>query len=166
MRITRPCSPLRKRKFPSFFLRLARRILDPAGCLTRGKGSDNFADEESGEISSDMRKGYRRWLWLGIGAIIIALIFYNLSRSPEWANFRWTRLWTLIAGARPVPLLLALIGVFERTDDTQRTLLARMLRWFALARGKRDCASLGGSLRRERAVLQPSATGIKMRHRR
>ena len=122
MRITRPCSPLRKRKFPSFFLRLARRILDPAGCLTRGKGSDNFADEESGEISSDMRKGYRRWLWLGIGAIIIALIFYNLSRSPEWANFRWTRLWTLIAGARPVPLLLALIGVFA-------TYFVRAARW-------------------------------------
>src|SRR5208337_1427126 len=29
MRIARPCSPLRKREIPSFFLRLASRILDP-----------------------------------------------------------------------------------------------------------------------------------------
>ena len=83
-----------------------------AGCLTLAEGSDSFSDEESGEISSDMRKKYRRWLWLGIGAIIIALIFYNLSRSPEWGNFRWTRLWALLTGASPGPLLLALIAVF------------------------------------------------------
>jgi uncharacterized protein (TIRG00374 family) len=69
-----------------------------------------------------MRKGYGRWLWLGIGAIIIALIFYNLSRSPEWANFRWTRLWALITGARPGLLLLTLFGVFG-------TYFVRALRW-------------------------------------
>ena len=80
--------------------------------MTLAEGSDSFWDEESGEISSDMRKGYRRWLWLGIGAIIIALIFYNLSRSPEWGNFRWTRLWALLTGASPGPLLLALTAVF------------------------------------------------------
>ena len=59
---------------------------------------------------------------MGIGAIIIALIFYNLSRSPEWANFQWTRLWALIIGARPGPLLLTLIAVFA-------TYLVRALRW-------------------------------------
>jgi hypothetical protein len=69
-----------------------------------------------------MRKEHRRWWWVGIGAIIIALIFYNLSRSPEWANFQWTRLWALIAGARPGLLLLALIAVFA-------TYLVRALRW-------------------------------------
>jgi hypothetical protein len=69
-----------------------------------------------------MRKEHRRWLWLGIGAIIIALIFYNLSRSPEWGNFRWSRLWALITGARPGPLLLVLIAVFA-------TYLARAARW-------------------------------------
>jgi uncharacterized protein (TIRG00374 family) len=90
--------------------------------LTLAEGSDSFSDEESGEISSDMRKGYRRWLWLGIGAIIIALIFYNLSRSPEWGNFRWTRLWALLTGASPGPLLLALVAVFA-------TYLVRAWRW-------------------------------------
>ena len=69
-----------------------------------------------------MRKEYRRWLWIGIGAIIIALIFYNLSRSPEWGNFRWTRLWALLTGASPGPLLLALIAVFC-------TYFVRALRW-------------------------------------
>jgi hypothetical protein len=69
-----------------------------------------------------MRKEHRRWWWVGIGAIIIALIFYNLSRSPEWANFQWTRLWALTTGARPGSLLLALIAVFA-------TYLVRALRW-------------------------------------
>jgi hypothetical protein len=69
-----------------------------------------------------MNKGQRRWWWLGAGAVIIALIFYNLSRSPEWANFRWTRLWGLITAARPGLLLLALAGVFG-------TYLVRALRW-------------------------------------
>jgi len=59
-----------------------------------------------------MRKAHRRWLWLSIGAIIIAFIIYNLSRSPEWASFRWSRLWALLTGAKPDPLLLALVGVF------------------------------------------------------
>ena len=90
--------------------------------MTLAEGSDSFADEESGEISSDMGKGYRRWLWLGIGAIIIVLIFYNLSRSPEWGNFRWTRLWALLTGASPAPLLLALIAVFA-------TYFVRAWRW-------------------------------------
>jgi hypothetical protein len=91
-------------------------------CLTRAEGSDSFWDEECGEIASDMRKEHRRWWWLGIGAIIIALIFYNLSRSPEWANFRWTRLWALITGARRALLLLALIAVFS-------TYFVRAARW-------------------------------------
>ena len=59
-----------------------------------------------------MRKTQRRWLWLSIGAIIIALIIYNLGRSPEWASFRWSRLWGLLTGAKPDFLLLALGGVF------------------------------------------------------
>jgi hypothetical protein len=101
---------------------IANDASEPAGCLTLAEGSDNFSDEESGEISSDMRKGYRRWLWLGIGVTIIALIFYNLSRSPEWANFRWTRLWALLTGARPGPLLAVLIAVFA-------TYFVRALRW-------------------------------------
>jgi hypothetical protein len=69
-----------------------------------------------------MRKEHRRWWWLGIGAILIALIFYNLSRSPEWANFRWGRLWASITGASPGLILLTLIAVFG-------SYLFRALRW-------------------------------------
>jgi len=69
-----------------------------------------------------MGKEHRRWWWLGIGAIVLALIIYNLSRSPEWANFRWTRLWALISGARPGLILLTLIAVFG-------SFFFRALRW-------------------------------------
>ena len=68
------------------------------------------------------KKGNRRWWFLAAGTVIIVLIFYNLSRSPEWANFRWERLWALMAGARPGLLLLTLIGVFG-------TYFVRALRW-------------------------------------
>jgi len=59
-----------------------------------------------------MLKDHRRWLWFLIGAILIALIIYHLSRSPDWASFRWSRLWALLTGAKPDLLLLALLGVF------------------------------------------------------
>jgi len=51
-------------------------------------------------------------VWLAAGAVIIVLIFYNLSRSPEWRNFRWDRLWASIVGASPGYLLLAILGVY------------------------------------------------------
>jgi uncharacterized protein (TIRG00374 family) len=66
--------------------------------------------------------GNRRWWFLAAGTVIIALTFYNLSRSPEWANFRWGRLWALMTGARPGLLLLTLVGVFG-------TYFVRALRW-------------------------------------
>jgi hypothetical protein len=69
-----------------------------------------------------MRSNFRRWIWLGIGAGIIGLIFLNLSRSPEWRNFQWARLWGSITGARPDYLLLTLIGVYA-------TYLLRAMRW-------------------------------------
>lgn len=90
--------------------------------MTLMEGSDSFSDEESGENSSKMRKKHRRWWWLGIGASILVFIFYNLSRSPEWSNFRWRRLWALITGANPGLLLLALIAVFA-------TYFVRAVRW-------------------------------------
>ena len=59
-----------------------------------------------------MRKAWGRWVWLAAGAVVIALIFYNLSRSPEWSNFRWDHLWHSIVGASPGYLLLATLGVY------------------------------------------------------
>ena len=59
-----------------------------------------------------MKKAWGRWVWLAVGAVVIALIFYNLSRSPEWRNFQWDRLWRSIVGASPGYLLLAILGVY------------------------------------------------------
>jgi len=69
-----------------------------------------------------MRKEHRRWWWLGIGAIIIALIFYHLSRSPEWGNFRWAHLWALLAGTSRPLLATVLMAIFA-------SYFVRALRW-------------------------------------
>lgn len=69
-----------------------------------------------------MNNALRRWLWLGLGAVVIALIFSNLSRSPEWHNFRWDRLWASIVGARKGLLLISLVGIYA-------TYLVRAIRW-------------------------------------
>ncbi len=69
-----------------------------------------------------MKKAWGRWVWLVAGAVVIALIFYNLSRSPEWSNFRWDRLWGSIVGASPGYLLLATLGVYL-------SFFVRALRW-------------------------------------
>jgi uncharacterized protein (TIRG00374 family) len=69
-----------------------------------------------------MKRGLRRWFWMLGGAIIIVLIFYNLSRSPEWRHFSWDRLWASMMGARPGFLLLALVTVYA-------TYLVRAYRW-------------------------------------
>jgi glycosyltransferase 2 family protein len=59
-----------------------------------------------------MKKISGRWIWLGVGAVVIVLIFYNLSRNPEWSNFRWDRLWRSIIDASPGYLLLAIVLVY------------------------------------------------------
>lgn len=59
-----------------------------------------------------MKKAMGRWVWLAAGLAIIVLIFYNLSRNPEWQNFRWDRLWGSIVGARLSFLFLAIVGVY------------------------------------------------------
>jgi len=69
-----------------------------------------------------MKKDLRRWVWLGVGALVIGLIFYNLSQSPEWRDFRWDRFWSSIVGARPGLLLVALVTVYV-------TYLVRAYRW-------------------------------------
>jgi uncharacterized protein (TIRG00374 family) len=69
-----------------------------------------------------MKKSLRRWLWLGFGAIVIGLVFYNLSRSPEWRNFNWDRFWSSIIDARKGLLVLVLLAVYA-------TYLIRAIRW-------------------------------------
>jgi len=69
-----------------------------------------------------MKKGLRRWLWLGLGAIVLGLIITNLARSPEWRDFRWDRFWVSLTQARPGLLLLALLAVYA-------TYGVRAIRW-------------------------------------
>ena len=69
-----------------------------------------------------MRKRKRRWLGVGIGAAILALVGYNLRHSPTWRNFNWARLWDSVTSARP-EWLLAAVGV------VYTTYLIRAVRW-------------------------------------
>jgi glycosyltransferase 2 family protein len=69
-----------------------------------------------------MKKGSKQRLWLLAGAIIVGLVLYNLSRSPEWRAFRWDKLWASITQADPRYLLLAVVTVLL-------TYLLRAVRW-------------------------------------
>src|SRR6266571_5052187 len=69
-----------------------------------------------------MAKNHRRWLWLGLGIVVIGLVFYNLSRSPEWRDFRWDNLWSSIVDARKEYLVLVVPAVYA-------TYLIRAIRW-------------------------------------
>jgi uncharacterized protein (TIRG00374 family) len=69
-----------------------------------------------------MKKSLRRWAWLAVGGVVLGLIVYNLSRSPEWRDFRWDRLWASITHARPGLLLLSVGMVYA-------TYFMRALRW-------------------------------------
>ena len=68
------------------------------------------------------KKNLKRWIWLGVSTLILALIIYNLRHNPEWAHFDWGRLWASLVSARPGLLLLALVGVYG-------TYVFRALRW-------------------------------------
>ncbi|MGO8786872.1 MAG: lysylphosphatidylglycerol synthase transmembrane domain-containing protein [Terriglobia bacterium] len=69
-----------------------------------------------------MKRAWGRWVWLAVGAVVIVLIFYNLSRSPEWRNFRWDHLWRSIVGARLDFLLMSVLLVYS-------TFVVRAIRW-------------------------------------
>jgi glycosyltransferase 2 family protein len=69
-----------------------------------------------------MGKSFRRGLWLVLGIFVIGLVFYNLSRSPEWRHFRWDRLWSSIVNARKEYLILVVPAVYA-------TYLIRAIRW-------------------------------------
>ncbi len=69
-----------------------------------------------------MKSSRRRWLWLSVSAIVLALIIYNLSRSAEWRAFRWERFWSSLAHARLGFLLAALAATYT-------SYLVRAYRW-------------------------------------
>src|SRR5213593_3422979 len=61
-----------------------------------------------------MKRGLRRWSWLAVSAVVVGLILYNLSRSPEWRSFHWDQLWATLTHARP-GFLVAAVAVISST---------------------------------------------------
>jgi glycosyltransferase 2 family protein len=69
-----------------------------------------------------MTKGVRRWLALGMTALVLGLIAYKFTRGAEWRAFDWNRLWSLLFHANPAYLAAAVVL-------TSTTYLLRALRW-------------------------------------
>lgn len=69
-----------------------------------------------------MKKGLRRWLGLGASAVVLGLIFYNLTQSAEWRDFRWDAVWLSLVHARPDFLLAAFAATYS-------SYLVRAVRW-------------------------------------
>lgn len=69
-----------------------------------------------------MKRSQRRWLWLGLTALVLGLVFLNLSRSAEWRDFRWHAVWWSLLSARP-DFLMAALGA------TYLSYLVRAYRW-------------------------------------
>lgn len=59
-----------------------------------------------------MTKGKRRWLGLAASVLVLLLIFYNVTRSPEWKEFEWGKFWASLAHARASYLLAALLVTY------------------------------------------------------
>ncbi len=69
-----------------------------------------------------MKRSQRRWLWLSVTVLVLGLVFYHLSRSPEWRDFRWHSVWSSMIHARPGFLLAALVSTYA-------SYLVRAYRW-------------------------------------
>jgi glycosyltransferase 2 family protein len=69
-----------------------------------------------------MKSSTRRWLGIGLTALLLALIVYRLTRSQEWRAFDWNRLWYLLAHAQAGYLMAAVATAYL-------TYFLRALRW-------------------------------------
>jgi len=69
-----------------------------------------------------MTKGARRWLALGVTALALGLIIYLVTRSAEWRDFNWNRVWWALFHAHPGYLAAAVAS-------TCLSYLLRSLRW-------------------------------------
>jgi hypothetical protein len=69
-----------------------------------------------------MKERLRRWVWGIGGALVVGLIVYHVSQSPEWRTFQWERLWSLLRQARPDCLLASVLAVYA-------TYVVRAYRW-------------------------------------
>lgn len=69
-----------------------------------------------------MRRSLRRWVGLGVTAIVLVLVVYLLARSPEWRRFRWERFWATLEQASPGLLVVGAVA-------SLMTFLVRAYRW-------------------------------------
>jgi glycosyltransferase 2 family protein len=68
------------------------------------------------------KKSPRRWLWLGLSAVFLGLIAYNLREGGDWRDFRWDELWVSLSTANPGYLAAAVL-------TTLSSYLVRAYRW-------------------------------------
>jgi len=59
-----------------------------------------------------MTRSAQRWLGSAATTLVLGLIIYNLTRSPEWRTFSARQLWLSMAHARPGLLLLAVVASY------------------------------------------------------
>lgn len=55
-----------------------------------------------------MTRTQRRWLGWGITAAILGVVVFLISRNPQWKNFQWRRLESLLLHLNPELLILAI----------------------------------------------------------
>ncbi len=60
-----------------------------------------------------MTKSQRRWLGLAALAAGLILLFWHISRSPDWSQFNWESVWALLAHANPAWLLAAVACTYS-----------------------------------------------------
>jgi glycosyltransferase 2 family protein len=71
-----------------------------------------------------MKSSQRRWVWLGVMALILGLIALNFSRSPEWRHFSGAKFWAALLNASPRYLLAAMAATIS-------SYIIRAYRWGA-----------------------------------
>ncbi|MGH9451765.1 MAG: lysylphosphatidylglycerol synthase transmembrane domain-containing protein [Terriglobia bacterium] len=81
-----------------------------------------------------MKKGRRRWLGWAISALVLALILLHVSRSPQWKNFNWDRLGSLLLHVKLELLIPALLLSYA-------TYVARAYRWKFFVNPMKRCSS-------------------------
>ena len=60
-----------------------------------------------------MKPIVRRWFWVGVSAVVVALVIYHVSQGSEWRSFSWSRLWASITSANPAYLLAAVVVTYS-----------------------------------------------------
>ncbi len=69
-----------------------------------------------------MKNSHRRLLGWSLGAIVLILVLFHLSHSPQWRDFQWSRLGYLLVHVKLNFLIFAILASYS-------SFLLRALRW-------------------------------------